>query len=375
MVQPALDRGAGNAGCSRWRAKHDDGVDSLAGSHGGTRAEAEPCQAGARCLLSGELADTAIAHRGLGALTKLFKKLKKRLGKDAPPGVKIRNDDAGALDLYAVGLLRDIGREHPLNHPHAILRLLRQSFAPVRFDIVEVKASGKRETAAQHRFSRLAEAMANLPPVSEATARRCARIADSYLGNVDAFSSRDADVAWHFARSSSNMPTGRVMAAAVRFMRPDRCLEIGTAYGFSAAVIASALERVSPQGRLLTIEVGEVQYRLASALLKGEFGDRVICRMGNSRDVLGPAAAEMAPIGFVFHDGGHSEENYVRDFETMLDALAPGGVVMFDDIRWHDRDRPEANPRCYEGWRRVVAHSRVERAIEVGPKLGLLMVS
>jgi predicted O-methyltransferase YrrM len=158
-------------------------------------------------------------------------------------------------------------------------------------------------------------------------------------------------------------------------MRPARCLEIGTAFGFSASVIASALERFSPHGRLLTIELSEVRHRLASALLASEFGDRVICRNGNTRDILAAAAKEMAPIGFVFHDGGHSEENYVSDFETMVDALAPGGVVMFDDIRWRDRDKPEANPRCYEGWRRVIAHPRVERAIEVGAKLGLLMVS
>lgn len=308
-------------------------------------------------------------------MSKLVKKLKKRLGKPATPGFKLRNDDASALQLYAVGLLRDIGREHSLNHPHAILRLLRESFAPVRFDVVEVKNTGKKDAEAHGRLSRLLEAMDVLPPVPEATARRCAAIADTYLGNAEEFPRRHADVAWHFARSSSSMLTGRVLAATVRFMRPDRCLEIGTAYGFSATVIASALERVSPQGRLLTIEVGEVQYRLASALLVGEFGDRITCRYGNASDILAAAAAEMAPVGFVFHDGGHSEENYVRDFETMLDALAPGGVVMFDDIRWRDRDRPEADPRCYEGWRRVVAHPRVERAIEVGPKLGLLMVS
>jgi predicted O-methyltransferase YrrM len=110
-------------------------------------------------------------------------------------------------------------------------------------------------------------------------------------------------------------------------------------------------------------------------LLAHEFGDRVVCRKGDTRHVLAPAAAEMAPLGFVFHDGGHSEENYVRDFETLAEALAPGGVVMFDDIRWRDRDRPDADPRCYEGWRRVVDHPRVQAAVEIGPTVGMVMVS
>jgi predicted O-methyltransferase YrrM len=268
-----------------------------------------------------------------------------------------------------------MSREHSPNDPHAALRLLRQSFVPARFDIVEVKNAGEAGAKGEDRFSRLIEAMRNLPPVPESTARRCALIADGYLGNAEEFPKRHADVAWHFARSSCNMLKGRVMTAVVRFMRPHRCLEVGTAYGFSAAVIASAMERVSPQGRLLTIELGDIQYRLSSALLASEFGDRIVCRKGNTRDILAAAVAEMAPIGFVFHDGGHSEENYVSDFETMVEALAPGGVVLFDDIRWRDRDRPEHDPRCYEGWRRVVEHPRVERAIEVGPTMGMVTVS
>lgn len=309
-------------------------------------------------------------------LGNVFEKVKKRITNGStPPGFKIRKDDARALDPYVVHLLCDIGRERPLNDPHATLRLLRQSFVPASFDVVEVKDAGKRDRPAQRRFSRLIEAMRNLPPVPEATARRCAIVAESYLGNYEAFPGRDVDVAWMFKRVSSSMLTGRVMAAAVRLMRPDRCLEIGTAYGLSASVIASALERVSPQGRLLTIEMGEIQHRLSSAVLASQFGDRVDCRKGDAREILAAAAAEMAPVGFVFHDGGHAEENYVGDFGRMVDALAPGGVVMFDDIRWRDRDKPDHDPRCYEGWRRVVDHPRVERAIEVGHKLGLLLVS
>lgn len=308
-------------------------------------------------------------------MSNIVKKLKKRFQKEAGPSFRIRRSEARALEPYVVAMLRDVGRTRLLNDPQAVLRMLRQSFVAASFDTVEVKNTGSRDTPAYRRFSRFVEAMRNLPPVPEATAWRCATIADAYLGNAEEFPARDADVAWHFARSSSSMLTGRVMAAAVRFMRPERCLEVGTAYGFSACVIASTLERIFPEGRLLTIEIGEIQHRLASALLADEFGGRVECRRGDTRDILRSAAADMAPVGFVFHDGDHAEENYVGDFGRMLEALAPGAVVMFDDIRWHDRDRPDFEPRCYEGWRRVVDHPRVDRAVEVGPKLGVLMVS
>lgn len=303
-------------------------------------------------------------------------KLKKRLADGGTRAdFKVRKSGARALEPYIVEILCDLGRERSLNDPHATLRLLRQSFVPASVHVVEVKDTGKRDTAAARRFSRVIEAMSDLPPVPEDVARRCAVITDAYLGNYDASARRDADIAWHFSRVSTSMLAGRVLASVIRFMRPERCLEIGTAYGFSASIIASALERLSPNWRLLTIEKSEIQYSLASHLLVDLFGDRIVCRKGDSRELLPPAAAEMAPLGFVFHDGGHSEEHYVRDFEVMVEALAPGAAVVFDDIRWRDRDKPDVDPRCYEGWRQVIAHPRVERAVEVGPALGLLLVS
>lgn len=287
----------------------------------------------------------------------MITKLKKRLANGRTlPDFEMRKSGARALEPYIVQILCDLGRERSLNDPHQTLRLLRQSFAPASVGVVEVKDTGKRETPAARRFVRVIEAMSDLPPMPEAQARRCAMIADACRGNFGAFPQRDADVAWQFSRVSTSMLAGRVLAAVVRFMRPERCLEIGTAYGFSASIIASALERVSPQGRLLTIEKSEVQHRLASNLLADLFGERIVCRKGDTRELLPSAAAELAPLGFVFHDGGHSEEHYVRDFNVMVEALAPGAAVIFDDIRWRDRDRPDADPRCYEGWRRVVAH-------------------
>ncbi len=305
-------------------------------------------------------------------LIKKRKKEKKNVGGKPRPTW----DDTWGIEMYAVGLLRDIAREHPLNDPYSTLRLLRQSFVPMRRDIVELKAGGDGNSLSANRFLRLKEAIeGGLPPLPEVVARRCALIADTYLGNTEEFPRRAADVAWHFAISSSNMTKGRVLAAAVRFMRPTRYLEIGTAYGFSAAIIAFALQRVSSQGRLLTIEIGEIQHRLSAGLLAELFGDRIECCHGSTETVLAPAARRMAPVDFVFHDGGHSGEAYVRDFANLVDALAPGAVVVFDDIRWHNRFAPGTDPRCYEGWREVVAHPRVERAIEIGNDLGLVMVS
>ena len=38
-------------------------------------------------------------------------------------------------------------------------------------------------------------------------------------------------------------------------------------------------------------------------------------------------------VDFLFHDAGHSREDYVRDFDAVLPILAPGAVILIDDIR------------------------------------------
>lgn len=296
--------------------------------------------------------------------------------KKAMKELRLAAERASGLDVYISSLLRDVAREHPLNDPYQAFIRLRESFVPVRLNVVELKAGEVSDTTLAERFARLKEAIGGgLPPLSEGVARQCAIIADRYRGNSEEFPRRGADVAWHFSTSSSSMTTGRLLAATIRFMRPTRCIEIGTAYGLSASMIASALQRVSPQGRLLTIEIGDIQHRLSAALLAELFSDRIECCHGSTETVLSSAAARMAPIEFVFHDGGHSGDAYVRDFNTLLDGLASGAVVVFDDIRWQNRYRPNVDMRCYEGWRKVVDHPRVERAVEIDDRLGMVMVS
>jgi predicted O-methyltransferase YrrM len=302
--------------------------------------------------------------------------MEKKIGKSIARQFYSKFGEAQAMDVYIVDLLQRMSREHSLNDPRRVFMFLRQCLAHTRLDVVTLKAGSNNGLRAQ-RFARFMEAVdGGLPPLPESVALRCASIADVYLASSEEVPRRGADVAWHFARSSIGMVKARVLSAAIRFMRPGRCLEIGTAYGLSAAVMAFALQRVAPEGRLLTIEIGEIQHRCAAALLGGLFGDRVECRKGNSKEILAPAASETAPLDFVFHDGGHSGENYVRDFSNVVDVLSPGAVVVFDDIRWRDALDPQADdPRCYAGWREVVDHVRVESAVEIGPALGLVMVS
>jgi predicted O-methyltransferase YrrM len=71
---------------------------------------------------------------------------------------------------------------------------------------------------------------------------------------------------------------------------------------------------------------------------------------------------------------GHSKENYIRDFHTVLPIATPGAVILMDDIRWEDSRFSRDNPRCYEGWLEVVNHPTVRRAVEISGSMGLLLL-
>jgi predicted O-methyltransferase YrrM len=172
---------------------------------------------------------------------------------------------------------------------------------------------------------------------------------------------------------------GRVLSTAVRFTRPTSCVELGTAYGLSALFLLAELERVSPSGRLTTIEVREPQHGIAKALLEHRHGDAVRCALvGNAQDL--PAVLDAArPIDLVFHDAEHSGDAYQRDFELLFPRLAPRAVVIFDNIRWDHKVFSRGPSRTYDGWRAVADDARCLAAVEcsgadVGDSWGLVLV-
>ena len=184
-----------------------------------------------------------------------------------------------------------------------------------------------------------------------------------------------ADICHHFQASSSFGKTGRILSAIIRFARSERCLEAGTAYGMSALFILEAIRNNLGAGHLRTVEGFEALYSLSSSMLKERYGDMVSCHLGNTQDELPKLAKTAGPFDFMFHDAGHSREDYIRDFNAVKDSFSPGAVVLFDDIRWENLRISKGRPmRCYEGWMEVCADTKVRRAVEVDNNLGLLLL-
>lgn len=120
----------------------------------------------------------------------------------------------------------------------------------------------------------------------------------------------------------------RFQAAAlyllVRDEQPKRILEIGTAHGYSAAVMAAA----APDAQIVTLNPDVEEAAVAEANLRAlHFGGRVGVVRERSQDILSKVGAEMFDVIFV--DGDHKA---IREDLRWWSHLPDGGWMVFHDF-------------------------------------------
>lgn len=141
----------------------------------------------------------------------------------------------------------------------------------------------------------------------------------------------------------------------VRAMKPETCVEIGTAHGHSACVIALALEQ-NLRGRLWAVDPHDTnawndagRSDTLTALRRNLRRVGVAHRVEIVRQRTADAVAELPDgIDFAFIDGDHTYEGVKQDWEILRPRMRPFSVVAFHDTLW---DRRADDPR-YRQWRR-----------------------
>jgi predicted O-methyltransferase YrrM len=283
-----------------------------------------------------------------------------------------------AVEIVISALLQGPDGLKGIQYPVAYVQFLRSCFEPIRHVVESVKEDTSAPDNSSNRFHTLIEMLeGGLPEVEFSLAQEIGLIVDQERANPKEFifNQWTGDVGLHLSISSSFGNKGRILVNIIRFMRAQNCLEVGMAYGISGLFILGALKSFSKGGHLTTIELMEPQFTIGSTILKREHSDAVSCHFGHTEKLLPEVTRAAGTIDFMFHDGGHSREDYIRDFNMVVDSLAPGAVVLFDDIRWvAPPNLFEGDPRTYEGWKAVIAHPRVRRAVEVDSQFGLFQV-
>ncbi|MGN0771289.1 MAG: O-methyltransferase [Christensenellales bacterium] len=125
-----------------------------------------------------------------------------------------------------------------------------------------------------------------------------------------------------------------ILLSVVEKVNPQRILEIGTAIGYSAALMA-----LQCNARIDTIEMDDTRRQEAlSWWRKLGIEDRIHSYLGNADEIL-QGVISGKQYDFIFIDGPKSK--YLSHFLTCLPHLNKGGVVFVDDVLYFGMVRGE----------------------------------
>jgi len=115
-----------------------------------------------------------------------------------------------------------------------------------------------------------------------------------------------------------------------------RILELGSSYGYSTVWLAAAARATG--GKVISLELKEFKIEHArQALTRAGLSTRVEFRVGDCRDSLQELAG---PFDFVLLDVW--KDLYLPCFELVHPKLAPGGVIIADNMLLPEAVRPQA---------------------------------
>jgi predicted O-methyltransferase YrrM len=161
------------------------------------------------------------------------------------------------------------------------------------------------------------------------------------------------------------MRWGVFLIRLVRELAPATSLELGTGLGISTAYQAAGLE-LNGRGELTTLEGARAWAEVAEQGLSSlGLAERCRVEVGPIDETLARVLKEIAPIDYAYLDADHSEEATVKHFDAVLPQMAPGGVVVLDDISF--------SWEMWHAWTKFSRGERVSVSVALG-RMGLLAV-
>jgi predicted O-methyltransferase YrrM len=127
----------------------------------------------------------------------------------------------------------------------------------------------------------------------------------------------------------------RLVGAIVKLTRPRVVVETGVALGHTTATMLRAMHE-NGTGHLYSIDLPGVRYgidRPVGEAVPRELHEHWTLELGDSRRLLGPLAAEVAPVDVFLHDSFHTYSSQRREYATVWPHLRPGGILASDDVR------------------------------------------
>lgn len=129
--------------------------------------------------------------------------------------------------------------------------------------------------------------------------------------------------------ASENIPIIRgtereLLLRAASLVQPRKILEIGTAVGYSALLLAERF----PFSETDTIEIDEKRHKTALEVMKrAGLSERVHCHLGDASSLI---SSLQGPYDFVFLDGPKGQ--YLRHLQMIESLLAEKAVIAADNV-------------------------------------------
>jgi predicted O-methyltransferase YrrM len=120
---------------------------------------------------------------------------------------------------------------------------------------------------------------------------------------------------------------GRVLSIISKLVNPKHILEIGTYTGYSALCLAEGMQT---DGELHTIDINEELFNFQRKYFdQSEYGNQIHQHLGNAIDIIPELNMN---FDLVFMDA--DKENYINYFNSIIDRLNPGGIILSDNVLW-----------------------------------------
>ena len=169
-----------------------------------------------------------------------------------------------------------------------------------------------------------------------------------------------------FERSSEQVRSqpvmGRFFAWLAANRKPGLVVEFGSAFGVSGMYWLAGLQAAG-RGRLLTFEPNRVWQPIAAGNL-GAIGGNFTAVQDTFEAAIDRHLAPGEKVDIAFVDAIHTG-NFVRpQVELLIARLAPGGLILLDDINF--------SADMADCWNRLAADPRVAASAAIGGRVGLL---
>lgn len=155
-----------------------------------------------------------------------------------------------------------------------------------------------------------------------------------------------------------------VLFKLVRTMRPESCVEMGTAVGISASYQAAAL-KLNKRGSLVTLEGASTLAEIATTNFRTLGLNNLKLIIGRFQDTLSSVLERQQPVDYVFVDGHHDEQATLQYWHEIMPFLAKQAVLVLDDIRWSSGMK--------RAWKTIAHDASISAAVDLGT-IGLCVV-